>query len=396
MIDPDRDLRGATAVRAARSTRTRNEAPPSTESGTTHRFEAPATIRIGVRHDVPPRTRSAPRRPQPPPWRATPRPPRRAGPDSRRPRLPASSSPTPARRAAGPSEHRYGDHDGRQRDQHVAPSGPPSGVRGSTSRPRGGVSEFRCWTNVCTAVRNDATATPPRISPVDDRPPTRSPEAVRHADLATAPMNAAEGHGEGVRGRRHRRHRDRRAEPGSGRRSEQVRVGERIPEHPLVGRARCGQRCADERGHDHARQSQVPEDRGLLLGHAGRRVAERRQPSERIACGDCTGPTSSPATIERSSSPTPNASQRARRLTPRSPRHALDRSRDPAQEVHDPGPQRDAMSSSIEITSPAPPRRSGPPGTLRHRRRGLAAALRVGEEDQVGFAWMMYSAESCG
>ncbi len=149
------------------------------------------------------------------------------------------------------------------------------------------VSEFCCWTNVCTAVKNEATVTPastsvaPRAAARAGRPPDR----VRGRD------------GDGPAGERGRRQdgliveaarqvddRDRRPEPGPGGDAEQVRVGERIAEDALVRGAGHRQHRADERAEHDARQPDVPEDRLLgqaraANGRAGTGAARRPTPA---------------------------------------------------------------------------------------------------------------------
>ena len=75
---------------------------------------------------------------------------------------------------------------------------------------------------------------------------------------------------------------DRRAEPGAGRRPEQVRVGERVPEDALVGGAGRGEHGADEEPERDPRRAQLPEDR--VLGRRERRLdAEEGDVAEHLA-----------------------------------------------------------------------------------------------------------------
>ena len=63
---------------------------------------------------------------------------------------------------------------------------------------------------------------------------------------------------------------DRHRQPGAGRGAEQVRVGERVAEHALVGGAGHREHRPDEEPHDDAREPQLGDDR--LLGCREARV----------------------------------------------------------------------------------------------------------------------------
>ena len=131
-----------------------------------------------------------------------------------------------------------------------------------------------------------------RVLLLDERLPGREERGHRDAGederrgVALAPCRAADGVGEhhGDRAsdeggdREHTlsaqplgeiRDRDRRPEACAGGDAEEVRIGERVAEDALVRRAGEREHRADERGEDHARHADLPQDR--LLGRRERR-----------------------------------------------------------------------------------------------------------------------------
>ena len=71
---------------------------------------------------------------------------------------------------------------------------------------------------------------------------------------------------------------ERRAEACAGGGTEEVWIGERVPEDALVRRSRGRERPADDRAEDHTRQPQLPQDR--VVG-----ARERRMQSEHMREG---------------------------------------------------------------------------------------------------------------
>ena len=151
-------------------------------------------------------------------------------------------------------------------------------------------------------------------------PEARASEPVGEPDAADGPEERSDRHGHLDRAGGAVRHGDRRAEPRAGGRAEQVRVGERVAEDRLVGRAGCRERRPDEPAHDHPREPQVPEDRRLLLRHPGRaRRRTRGATAAMLAAPIRAGPTSRPAITAATSTPTAMAVARPRALTPPAP-----------------------------------------------------------------------------
>src|SRR2546430_158963 len=102
--------------------------------------------------------------------------------------------------------------------------------------------------------------------------PRLSTSSTRRWSNSSVALTTMYGDGQGPAGAAGGPVRDRHRRPESGARgdAEQVRVGEGVAEHPLVGRARDCEHPADERSEDDARGPQLPQDR--VLGTAERRM----------------------------------------------------------------------------------------------------------------------------
>ena len=142
-----------------------------------------------------------------------------------------------------------------------------------------------------------ATATPARMSvvgPVEPRPATSQvsetatrPPTKAKTGVTGGPCPAADHHD-----------RDRGTEARPGRDAEQVRVGERVAEDPLVGAAGHGQRPADEERQHDPRGAQRPDDDVVELVHRCPPSPSRHATSERIALtGTWTDPTERPTAV---------------------------------------------------------------------------------------------------
>ena len=111
--------------------------------------------------------------------------------------------------------------------------------------------------------------------------------------------------------------RERRAEAGAGRDAEQVRVGERVAEDALVGRAGEREHAADEQPEHDARRAKLPEDRAVASARDASwmcRNGRCERPSATIAPSPrCTGPISSPTSIDPTRKSAPQTIGSARR-----------------------------------------------------------------------------------
>ena len=208
---------------------------------------------------------------------------------------------------------------------------------------------------------------------------------------------------------------ERRAEPGPGRHAEQVRVGERVAEHALVGRARGREHRADEQAEHDPRHPELPEDRRVRRGRAASARQQRQVGGGRLddrADPDPAGPTATPtssAASERDAASihataavgAPPPYLRPRGLVRSSACHTgycrrrLQRARDGVDEVDDPRPPARGDRSSITRDRALPhggDRRSSPAA---RRPRRLWPQHRVSARTiRSGLGATMYSAES--
>ena len=101
-------------------------------------------------------------------------------------------------------------------------------------------------------------------------------DGVRHQHGAQGSDEGGERDRAERRGGREPRHDgDRGTQPGAGRHAEQIRVGQRIAEDPLVRRPGHGEHGAYEETKHHTRQPQLPDDQSLLMGQAAVQVDPR-------------------------------------------------------------------------------------------------------------------------
>ena len=287
------------------------------------------------------------------------------------------------------------------------PSRPCRAARGSGVHPLQ-LSDRLCCTNVCTAVRN-AHRDPGQHQRGGAAAPAAAPEHVGEPDPAQRT---------GERRKRHANSRpatvpgendhDGGAEPGPGRRAEQVRVGERVAEHALVCRAGNGERAADRAPSttlgSRSCNSRMPPPGSAPSG------ADERQPAQisrtPLAERDRSPRQSGRAPRRRQAGRTPRPGPRR---SPVRPSASRPRGRPPTgglpcglelfpcrrrhggpDRVTMRGSQRDAMSSLSGTTSPSFTAVQGcPAGPGGDRARGLAAAvvsaskIRSGSADDV-------------
>ena len=241
---------------------------------------------------------------------------------------------------------------------------------------------------------------PAAPSSVGQRRPRRARRRRRRAARSTGSRSAPS--------RRRRGDRDGDAEPGAGRRAEQVRVGQRVAEDALVAAAGQGEHRADEQPEHHPGQPELGDDRDLALGqpassHAGQQVEQlgrdaagrqrdrpEREPGDdrdqhRDDAGDQPAPAAAAPAATSARSPAGGVGRRDARSRPSAPGPWRWRRRSTRRRSTTRGPQREAMSSSSSTTWPFLTAVSRPSrGAPRPSSARLLAALGVGQEDQVG------------